>query len=281
MIGSLVLVYPTKHEGGALALRHGGEEWVFDSGKILSSAGQPSIAYVAFFSDVEHEVLPVQKGYRVTITYNLYIDGDDGATVTHGNAIIDDLENAAQERISLIKDTICTQLDNAQFYPEGGILAFALYHEYPVAKKGVAAISASYLKGRDAILYAACKELGLHTRTTFWYRDTRAGYDFQFLGDKLKLDDAVYDNDTDIIYDAKRAKAKLVSHAYDEPEYLEEADRDLKPFLWATDPQKRNRVEEKYISYGNEPQLSYIYGEGCLVVEIGGPGDRIVLQSSN
>jgi len=35
---------------------------------------QPSIAYVAFFSDIEHEVAPVISGYRVTLTFNLYID---------------------------------------------------------------------------------------------------------------------------------------------------------------------------------------------------------------
>src|SRR6202042_3226946 len=30
----------------------------------------PSIAYIAFYSDVEHEVLKVTSGHRATITYN-------------------------------------------------------------------------------------------------------------------------------------------------------------------------------------------------------------------
>jgi 2OG-Fe(II) oxygenase superfamily len=78
MFGSLVIVFPTPHEGGGLFLRHRGHEWIFDSGKELTDAAlekrQPSIAYVAFFSDIEHEVAPVISGYRVTLTFNLYID---------------------------------------------------------------------------------------------------------------------------------------------------------------------------------------------------------------
>jgi len=78
MFGSLVIVFPTPHEGGGLLLRHRGHEWIFDSGKELTDAAlaerQPSIAYVAFFSDIEHEVAPVISGYRVTLTFNLYID---------------------------------------------------------------------------------------------------------------------------------------------------------------------------------------------------------------
>lgn len=77
MFGSLVLVFPTPHEGGSLVLRHEGKEWSFDSAKVLAEQPSPSIGYVAFFSDVEHEVLPVKSGYRVTITYNLYFgDGE-------------------------------------------------------------------------------------------------------------------------------------------------------------------------------------------------------------
>jgi len=78
MFGSLVIVFPTPHEGGGLLLRHRGHEWIFDSGKeladLVEGQRQPSIAYVAFFSDIEHEVAPVISGYRVTLTFNLYID---------------------------------------------------------------------------------------------------------------------------------------------------------------------------------------------------------------
>ena len=78
MFGSLVIVFPAPHEGGALKLRtqrnKEGErkEWTFDAPALLAQQTQPSVAYVAFFSDVEHEVAPVVSGHRVTLTYNLY-----------------------------------------------------------------------------------------------------------------------------------------------------------------------------------------------------------------
>ena len=76
MFGSLVIVYPTPHEGGELVLRHEGKEWTFDSARITAKQREPSLAYIAFYSDVEHEVLDVKSGYRVTVTYNLYRASD-------------------------------------------------------------------------------------------------------------------------------------------------------------------------------------------------------------
>ncbi|KDQ14657.1 hypothetical protein BOTBODRAFT_187702 [Botryobasidium botryosum FD-172 SS1] len=69
MFGSLVIVLPTSHEGGALHLRHSGKAFIYDSAHELSSqvelsGGGPSIGYVAFYSDVEHEVMEVMSGYR-------------------------------------------------------------------------------------------------------------------------------------------------------------------------------------------------------------------------
>jgi hypothetical protein len=92
MFGSLVIVFPSPHEGGALLLRHRGQEWTFDSGEALSSAAakdEPSIGYVAFFSDIEHEVTPVTSGHRITLTYNLYFD--DGGPVSPNDAVSEHL----------------------------------------------------------------------------------------------------------------------------------------------------------------------------------------------
>ena len=76
--GSLVVVFSTPHEGGVLLTCHRGQECAFDSAAALSTAPPSSIGYAAFFSDVEHEVTPVVSGHRVTLTYNLYFDDDDG-----------------------------------------------------------------------------------------------------------------------------------------------------------------------------------------------------------
>jgi hypothetical protein len=82
MFGSLVIVFPTLHEGGVLFLRHRGKEWTFDSGRELTTERQRSIRYAAFFSDIEHEVTPVISGHRVTLTYNLYFDDTGPTTIS-------------------------------------------------------------------------------------------------------------------------------------------------------------------------------------------------------
>ncbi|RDX41915.1 hypothetical protein OH76DRAFT_174842 [Lentinus brumalis] len=73
MFDSLVIVFPTPHKGGELVLRHESKTYTFDSSMLLSLPDMSSnVAFAAFFSDIDHEVLPVTSGHRVTITYNLY-----------------------------------------------------------------------------------------------------------------------------------------------------------------------------------------------------------------
>lgn len=62
MFESLVLVYPTHHDGAALLLPHKGKVWTFDSGKAIQEHQGLRIGYVAFFSDIEHEVTLVNSG---------------------------------------------------------------------------------------------------------------------------------------------------------------------------------------------------------------------------
>jgi hypothetical protein len=76
MFGSLVVVFPTPHEGGALLVRYRNQEWSFDSGREFKAAHEPTIGYVVLLNDVEHEVMPVTSGHRVTLTYSLYRDVD-------------------------------------------------------------------------------------------------------------------------------------------------------------------------------------------------------------
>ena len=65
--GSLVVCLPSAHRGGELAVRHDGRETKFDWSK-----NSTTMQWAAFYSDCEHEVLPVTEGYRITLTYNLY-----------------------------------------------------------------------------------------------------------------------------------------------------------------------------------------------------------------
>ena len=83
MFGSLVVQLPVRHDHGALAVRHHGEEALFDFG------GDGSNAYfylVALYADCKHELHPVENGKRLCLLYNLVRGG--GAAVRRPRSCI-------------------------------------------------------------------------------------------------------------------------------------------------------------------------------------------------
>lgn len=75
MIGTLVVMLPSNSTGGELVVEHRGQ-----SERYQGSAS--SLVFVAFYGDTRHEVLPVERGYRVALTYNLGLTGSSSATAT-------------------------------------------------------------------------------------------------------------------------------------------------------------------------------------------------------
>ena len=83
MIGTLVVTLPSSYTGGELMVGHNEERKAYQGSKT-------ALSLVAFYADCHHEVLRVKSGYRITLTYNLFLflhgdtirpEGDDG-TVT-------------------------------------------------------------------------------------------------------------------------------------------------------------------------------------------------------
>lgn len=143
MIGSLVIIYPPAHEGGELVLRHKDHEWKFDAKLLTVSRPPPSLAYVAFYSDIEHEVLKVTSGRRITVTYNLYLANQTpkpGASAVTPNSL---------GSLNL-QSTLQGLLKSPEFLPNGGTLGFGLVHLYPVTSGMKLREMTSYLKGEDA-----------------------------------------------------------------------------------------------------------------------------------
>ncbi len=64
MVGTLVVTLPSSHTGGELMVGLD-EEWKAYRGS------RTALSLVAFYADCRHEVLKVQSGYRITLTYNL------------------------------------------------------------------------------------------------------------------------------------------------------------------------------------------------------------------
>ncbi|MGF6884461.1 hypothetical protein ABIA39_005696 [Nocardia sp. GAS34] len=64
MIATLVVTLPSFFEGGELVVEHRGE-------RVVDHGSPGEIGLVAFYTDCEHEVLPVTLGHRISLTYNL------------------------------------------------------------------------------------------------------------------------------------------------------------------------------------------------------------------
>ena len=68
MFGTMVVELPSEHSGGALIVRYEGEEVIAD---FSAADHQFNINYTAFYADCEHEVKPLESGYRICLVYNL------------------------------------------------------------------------------------------------------------------------------------------------------------------------------------------------------------------
>ena len=116
MFGSLVVCLPTKFSGGELVVRHKKKVIKYDWSSSVSDPFN-GLQWTAFFSDIEHEVLPVTEGYRVTLTYNLYYG-------TNPSRSLIDIETNPFYR------TLQAALSNPIFMRDGGILGFKCHYSY-------------------------------------------------------------------------------------------------------------------------------------------------------
>lgn len=169
MFGSLVVVLPAPHEGGTLILRHQEQQYDFDSAKIFEDMGDDAtshIAFVAFYSDVEHEVLPVTNGHRVTVTWNLYFGESKDAHKPAANLRMLQPPSANDAIVGAALEAL---LSDDRVLPEGGLLGFALRHEYPLDPKNPKTLHSvkHWLKGSDAALFAACEQHKLRPKLRF------------------------------------------------------------------------------------------------------------------
>lgn len=87
MVGTLVVTLPSSHTGGELMVGLGEERKSYRGSKT-------ALSLVAFYADCRHEVLKVKSGYRITVTYNLLLQGDtsrpegDAGTVSELSALL-------------------------------------------------------------------------------------------------------------------------------------------------------------------------------------------------
>ena len=315
MFGSLVIVFPTPHEGGALKLRapirehEQGEgetstsEWTFDSSALLAQQDRPSIAYVAFFSDVEHEVMPVTSGHRVTITYNLYYAADTS----------DDPPPAELASISTnersFKNALRAALADQSFLPTGGNLMFSLRHEYPLAthygepdrprtqarEAGQAALRAlePRLKGSDGVMLKALRECGIDASLKIVYEasdgDTETVERYYIMADRVlplpKTSIGEYADDYLVRQGGERVQDAVIMEQREtcqsKPTVYDE-DWHEEPVYWVEHPRlpSGKGFRETFATYGNESALGVVYWRVWIFARIGPVGQRGTAQPS-
>ncbi|KAI0747530.1 hypothetical protein C8Q74DRAFT_1222904 [Fomes fomentarius] len=287
--GSLVIVFPTAHEGGALKIRYANDtqreaeepdaqrpEWTFDSGSLLAACTQPSIAYVAFFSDVEHEVLPVLSGHRITITYNLYWTTSSETSANPPTFIPRPISTAEDG----LRETTRKLLNDPTFLPDGGHLMFGLSHQYPMApateddaaRKALNDVSLR-LKANDAVIYKVMQELSLHASLKILYLSKEKyhpGYVYVAC-DRVIPFDCMGQVEGDVWKSVCLEGGMLLSRP---PYYEESYDPPIIPVQWVTKAPQFTHAETKFVAYGNEALIDVVYWSVYLLVRVGPAGDR-------
>lgn len=127
-----MVTLPSAHTGGELVLEHNGQTTEYRGSKV-------AVSLVAFYADCRHQVLPVTSGNRITVTYNLLLNGDSDAVP----------ETALTGELAACLDT---HFATPVILPYGGgqadppsRLAYLLDHEYTAR-----GLNWSRLKGSDA-----------------------------------------------------------------------------------------------------------------------------------
>ncbi|TDL27733.1 hypothetical protein BD410DRAFT_688994, partial [Rickenella mellea] len=269
MFGSLVVVLPTAHQGGALVLRHNKNEMTFDSGKELLSEQPGVIAFVAFYSDVEHEILShLTSGHRVTITYNLYFVDEKAET----QSLPTEIDIQAANRFSQSLKSI---LANPEFFPKGGLLGFGLKHQYPISSSPDGNLDLqkllTCLKGEDAIVLHACAEHSLSKSLKIIYKVRRWDGSWVVMRDRPFVD--IGDQVEDVLevmsesFGGVAIWGRVVERF---PGYIEHIAETTwrKVVKWVTPMKSMTTHTSSFIAYGNQAALEHMYGDISLIVEV-------------
>ncbi|KAM7197776.1 putative 2og-fe oxygenase family protein [Naviculisporaceae sp. PSN 640] len=276
--GSLVVCLPAAHSGGELVVRHNGKTMVFDWG---SSGDAQQVQWAAFYSDCEHEVLQVQSGQRVTLTYNLYAGTSPSDPLTQAPPIDKGLQLPLAQYLKNI-------LSNKDFMPEGGNLGFYATHAYPHSSSVFQAEIRSAterkttppLKGIDRALWQTAKALGCRVIL-------RPAVNFVFeSSDDDDDDDVEYDSDDNEIVPARVPVQAIgrrlgfsvnnyrVENRDDLVSVLEHDYNDYgvryQNFEWLNGPREENQEPAlAYIAYGNEASVDYLYSYCTILISVG------------
>jgi hypothetical protein len=160
MLGTLVVCLPAQFSNGAFVVKHHGVFQTYDWGEAIREQTEPTrIHWAAFFGDVDHQIEPVWRGLRVTLTYLIRRGANAAPSAVPG------LDLGAID--TLVQQKLRVMLDDRRFLAKGGTLAFPcshLYHQdarFQRKPRPLSRQTVSVLKGRDRDVAAAAMAAGL------------------------------------------------------------------------------------------------------------------------
>ena len=276
-----MIIYPTHYEGGEFVFRYEGREWKFDANSLTASRPSPSLAYIAFRTDVEHEVLTVTSGHRITLTYKLYLD--DPALESGAPAVIPNTSTRSDFRT-----TLYDLLESPEFFPEGGTLGFGLVCPYTLTFPMDLKKLAKDLKGEDAQVYQTCRDLELQTSLRMIYDDSESRK-FGIMLDRVVREPlydvgGIFGSDVADSYEAALVKDdggvpvnKLENANLGDCTRVSE-DSEGEFITWIFPFNRQNRLQDvniSSISHKFEVSWGYTYCSPCIIVRVPHASDRM------
>ena len=206
---------------------------------------------------MDRGVVPVEAGYRVTLTYNLHVQEKDLYLALEPIIRQDEID---------FRDVLKGLLEDPTFLPTGGTLGFGLRHQY--AGKDMNELIKDLhhcVKGSDAIVYRVCTELGLGVRFRVFYHNPYEGHQV-LLGKGFPTEDSVFDvYETEFWYALMEHGGSVIKGPGKGRRY---------EVHWVTDLTNFNQHRLVCSMYGNEAYTEFQYGFVCLIVGVGPKDDR-------
>jgi hypothetical protein len=244
------------------------------------------------FKGVEHEVAPVTSGHRVTLTYDLYAENDEGPVSTKVQQASESIFPLANERA--FHDAFAALLENREFLADGGTLAFGLAHAYSIRKDFKPVYGA--LKGSDAVVYRTLRALGFEPVLRMYYHEWEPYGAGKSLNGECGRHAAVFDEIVDFsawrwqedvfIPDFVHWNGGQIVSPEDMHKDVDFGYLEGETVVWVTSVTTFNRKESAFGSLNvMYAETNVAYGDLCLFVRIGKAGERLsyprVARSSN
>ncbi|KAG8902269.1 hypothetical protein FRB99_004688 [Tulasnella sp. 403] len=293
-IGTFLIGLPTPYEGGELVLRHGKETATIDW-STKGRDGNTNLPWAFFYADVEHEILPIKSGHRLTVAYDVYstekVQYTDPGTVA--STRLEDTQ---------LYGTLRVALGSAEFLPQGGKLAFSLAYQYTAEAMNRASYSWSktsfdaILKGSDSILWHCLTRCGLEVEARAVYESERYSTDLQEEDIDKADGEGLRRYDVDAYSSIRPSNGSGPDYAFPTSSYFEgandhggldeESGDDLRlevlmeqanakvelDLIWARHPRRFTKASSFPEMYGNESSNFNYDVAGALVVKV--PGTR-------